>query len=177
MDTLSFSKSKWRVGKHSKKSKNCHCLSCHPTTSSRKQSKRLVERDLEEDYLKSYSPSQTRTRSAKAFVEWFYSRDEDNYCFDEHAQAEEIEHLDGIGPSKSLSVLGMDMEDEVFEKMVKEHVEAERMLERRKDSGDGILRQIVEREESEEDWDLVSTGSTSATSTDGFGDWEEVEAH
>jgi hypothetical protein len=98
MDTLSFSKSKWRVGKHSKKSKNCHCLSCHPTTSSRKQSKKLVERDLEEDYLKSYSPSQTRTRSAKAFVEWFYARDEDDYCFEEHAREDETENLIGIGP-------------------------------------------------------------------------------
>jgi hypothetical protein len=71
----------------------------------------------------------------------------------------------------------MDMEDEVFEKMLKEHLEAEKMLERRKDSGDAIVQQTVERAESEEDWDWVSTGSTSATSTDGFGDWEEVEAH
>jgi hypothetical protein len=177
METLSFSKSKWRVGKHSKKSKNCHCLSCHPTTSSRKQSKKLVERDLEEDYLKSYSPSQTRTRSAKAFVEWFYSRDEDDYCSEEHPQEGEIEPLGGIGPSKSLSVLGMDMEDEVFETMLKEHLEAEKLLERRKNSGGGLGQQIAEMDGSEEDWDLVSTGSTSATSTDGFGDWEEVEAH
>jgi hypothetical protein len=165
MDTLSFSKSNWRVGKHSKRTKNCHCQSCHPTVSSRKQSKKLVERDLEEDYWKSSAPSERRSRSAKAFIEWFYARDDDDI-----PMTEQVDENGEVGEG-----LGLDVSDEVWAEMLREHIEAEKQLERRMEHELQSARVLerVEYVEREEDWDFVSVDSLD----EGFGDWEEVEAY
>jgi hypothetical protein len=71
--------------------------------------------------------------------------------------------------------LALDVSDEVWAEMLREHIEAEKQLERGKAS-EVQTHRISEREEyveREEDWDLVSVDS----SDEGLGDWEEVEAY
>jgi len=71
----------------------------------------------------------------------------------------------------------MGMGREEYERMVREHVEAEKQLERQKDE---LMKVEEERrgqmvraegEREERDWDVVSTGSVDSIRLE---DWEEV---
>ena len=109
-------------------------------------------------------------------MDWFFARDE------EAEDEGESEWGDGDWSAEEVGmVMGMGREE--YERMVKEHVEAERQLKREREmvgsgeegrvSGEeGIAEMVgVEEERGERDWDVVSTGSVDSIRLE---DWEEV---
>jgi hypothetical protein len=116
--------------------------------------------DLEQEYLKPCGRS--RTQSASAFVDWFFSSDGDDNGENEMMwEREGEESLDWfIGPKE-------------YEAMLREHIEAEKQLERDRLAAVSYRVQNMEAEDRtqnsiDESWDIVSTGSVE------FADWEEV---
>ena len=112
-------------------------------------------------------------------MDWFFSRD------GEAEDEGESEWGDGDWSAEEVGmVMGMGREE--YERMVREHVEAERQLERERETvgsgeegmvsgedSEGVIAEMVgvEKEQGERDWDVVSTGSVDSIRLE---DWEEV---
>ena len=120
---------------------------------------------MDEEYRK--PAAQFGLRPAKEYVDWF---------FDSEDQAEE-KSLWGDGdwtPEEVGMVMGMRKSE--FERMVKEHIEAERQLERDKEKREMEREQLMELARvgdvvGDRDWDVVSTGSVDSIRME---EWEEV---
>jgi hypothetical protein len=175
MDIYIDSKSRWRPNsksRHGGNSRKCtrKCSICHPTRLA--ANKTLVAKELEAESRKRVGPV---GRPATEYVDWFFSREE------EAEDEAESEWGDGDWSAEEVGmVMGMGREE--YERMVREHVEAERQLEREtktvgtgeeeRVSGEGIAEMVgVEEEHGERDWDVVSTGSVDSIRLE---DWEEV---
>lgn len=144
---------------------------------SRPQYKVHTERDLEREYLR---PSGRVTRSAKEFVEWFYSPPDDV-----------VEDVMGVnfGGDVEMGDLEREIGREAYEELVREHYQAQEQLERqrvaqvkeletlalsRREEGVCVhLQETATGSGSEDgDWDLVST--TSSEEIVLFEDWEDI---
>ena len=127
-----------------------------------------ITKDLEQEYLQ---PSGRRgfSRPASAFVDWFFSSPDDEF---EGTESETSEGMD-VSEERSLEEI---MGEEAYKAMLREHIEAEKQLER-KVAAELEMQvkeiELVEREERvtedvDESWDLISTGSVDSE------DWEKV---
>lgn len=174
MDIYTDSKSRWRPNSKSRHNgasqAKCarKCTICHPVRLAADKS--FVAKDLDAEYTKS---SGLVGRPAKEYVDWFFE-----------AEEEESENVYGMGEEWgdwSAEEVGMvmGMRREEYERMVREHVEAERQLERVREMREGEKREeerrvegeVVVEEEGDRDWDVVSTGSVDSIRLE---DWEEV---
>jgi hypothetical protein len=183
MDAYDHSKSRWtnsnkRSGKTPKNHK-CRCSYCrnHP---SRHEFKAHTERDLEREYLKSSGRYSGHERSAREFVEWFYSP------LEEEPEANAMR--EGTNDQGDSGDLEREVGEEVYRELMREHVLAQEQLDRQRSANLKELETIAEAvqqelempateignadERSEGDWDLVSTASSDETAY--FEDWEEV---
>lgn len=174
MDPYTHYKSSRQPGSTRKSNKNgksrgCrgYCSICHPKYDKRLTAKAYIAKDLEQEqeYLKS-SPcyGHSRPRPASAYVDWFFSP------YDEFEESAENETWERMGLEESLE---WAMGKEVYESMLREHIEAEQQIERDKLASVSVgLEQIAlqnrEKDTVDEGWDVVSTGSVE------FADWEEV---
>lgn len=172
-----------RSGKTPKNYK-CRCSLCltHP---SRHAFKCDTQRDLEREYLKSSGRYSGHERSAKEFVEWFYSPVDEE--MEDSAGCEEGNW--GTHSEELEREVGAD----VYREILKEHLLAQEQLERQRAAqkaefealavameaqrvGELCLqsqRQDEEGSRSDEgDWDLLSTASSDESAY--FDDWEEV---
>jgi hypothetical protein len=174
MDIYTDSKSRWRPNsksRHGGNPRKCtrKCSICHPTRLA--ANKTLVAKDLEAESRKRVGPV---GRPATEYVDWFFSREEEDEG--------ETQWGDGDWSAEDVGMV-MEMGREEYERMVREHVEAEKQLEReRETAGRGEERGVpgekgipemvgVEEEQGERDWDVVSTGSVDSIRLE---DWEEV---
>ena len=166
MDIYTDTKSRWRPNSKSRHggSRKCSrsCTVCHPTRLA--ANKAFIAKDLDEEYRK--PSAQMGVRPAKEYVDWFFAEEElaeESVWGDGDWSAEEVGMVMGIGKSE-------------FERMVKEHVEAEKQLERDKEKREsaGERRMEIttgEEESADRDWDVVSTGSVDSIRLE---DWEEI---
>jgi hypothetical protein len=186
MDAYDHSKSRWtnsnkRSGKKRKKYKYiCHCTYCENHTS-REIKIHKTERDLETEFLHSsvlrYPGG--HERSAKEFVEWFYSP------LEEEPEANAMHEGTNEGDEGDLE---REVGEEVYRELVRENLLAQEQLDRQRAANLKELETFTEAvrremsamefgnsdEGSEGDWDLVSTASLDETAY--FEDWEEVTA-
>ena len=165
MDTYTLAKTRWRPNSKSNsgKGRRCsgYCSVCHQRAYSRHATKTLNNKDLEAEYIE--SSGGRKSRSATAFVDWFYSPKDE---FEENAEAENYKDGDELSLAQ---ILGED----VYAAMLREHIEAEKQL---KEVSAGIP-QIKSKGDSvreinviDDGWDLISTAATEFT----VDDWEEV---
>ena len=128
-----------------------------------------ITKDLEQEYLR---PSHRHgySRPASAFVDWFFSSTGDE---SEETESETSAGMDGSQERSLEEVMG----EEAYKAMLREHIEAEKQLERKVAAELEMQVKEMERVEREkrvcvdivdESWDLVSTGSVE------FDDWEKV---
>jgi hypothetical protein len=172
MDIYTHSKTRWRPNSKSRQSGNSrkctrNCTICHPTRLA--ANKAFIAKDLDAEYRKPVRPT---GRPAKEYVDWFFSREDDE---------EEEESVWGDGDWSAEEVgMAMGMGREEYERMIREHIEAEKQLERERGDvvgegrrEEGIVMEMVGVEEGREerDWDVVSTGSVDSIRLE---DWEEV---
>ena len=171
MDIYTTSKSRWRPNSKSRHggSRKCprSCTVCHPTRLA--ANKHFIARDLDAEYTKPASPI---GRPATEYVEWFFGREDE-----EDEEVERGDEGEGWGDWSGEEVgMLMGMGREEYERMVREHVEVERQLERERERvnmrGSTKREVIVEGEgHVDRDWDVVSVGSVDSIRVE---DWEEV---
>ena len=141
---------------------------------------------MEREYLR---PSGRETRSAKEFVEWFYSPQDDAYVEDGFGKGDDFGDME-------MGHLGTgDLEREIgrerYEELVREHFQAQEQLERRRVVQIKELETLPFSRKEEEvclhsqlqktvagsgsedgDWDVIS--NTSSEEIVLFEDWEDI---
>jgi hypothetical protein len=125
-----------------------------------------VTKDLEQEYLKTFGRG-GYPRPASTLVDWFFSREDE---FEESAQMQTSSDQN----TSSRESLEGQFGTEVYEAMLREHIEAEKQLEKRTSPIVVVLdTEHLEWDCHENDilddmWDVVSFGSIE------LDDWEKV---